>query len=145
MDFDEAVRAVGRLEGQAVSVTVWGVEGERGGMLVSLTGSLLSVPPFDPDGGNRPQPTATVFAYLSRIQLRQSERRLVLASRVRRRLIHDNDRAGRVLNDLLADRSEEEALEAAEAASADDDQRRVGALLEQHIRRVSLYRQRFSF
>jgi hypothetical protein len=50
-----------------------------------------------------------------------------------------------VVNDLLADRSEQQGLEAAEAAPADDDERRVGALLEQHIRRLSLERQRFSF
>jgi hypothetical protein len=68
----------------------------------------------------------------------------VLASGISRRLIHDNDRAGRVLNNLLAHRAEEQAREAAEAASADDDQRRVGALREQHIRRLSLDRQRFS-
>jgi hypothetical protein len=62
MDFDEAVRAVERLEGQTVSVTVWGAEGERGGMLVSLTGNLLRVPPFDPEEFAEAVPRATLEA-----------------------------------------------------------------------------------
>jgi hypothetical protein len=33
----------------------------------------------------------------------------------------DNDRAGRVVDDLLADRSEQEALEPTEATAADDN------------------------
>jgi hypothetical protein len=49
-----------------------------------------------------------------------------------------------VLNDLLADRSEQQPREAAEAASAEDDKRRVSALREKHVRRLPLYRQRFS-
>jgi hypothetical protein len=55
-----------------------------------------------------------------------------LASGTRRRLVHNNDRTRRVVDDLLADRSEQQTPEAAEAASADNDQLRVGALREKH-------------
>jgi hypothetical protein len=35
--------------------------------------------------------------------------------------MHDDDGASRMLDDLLADRSEQQALEAAQAAPPDDD------------------------
>ena len=48
-----------------------------------------------------------------------------------------------MVDDLLARRSEEQALEAAEAAPADDDRVCAGALLEKHIRRLSAFAGRF--
>jgi hypothetical protein len=62
-----------------------------------------------------------------------------------RQLPHDHDRTGSMVDDLLAHRSEQQALETPEAASADDDQLRVGALREQRVRRMSLDCHRLDF
>lgn len=49
VDLDETIRAFKTLEGEVVEATVWGPEGEGGGILATIKGTLSFGQPFDPD------------------------------------------------------------------------------------------------
>jgi hypothetical protein len=55
-------------------------------------------------------------------------------------LADDGDRTGRVLDDLVAHRAEQEACEPAVTPVANQDQDGVSRLLEQHFGRLPLHR-----
>src|SRR5512133_3187095 len=67
-------------------------------------------------------------------------RRPASASPLAVRLADDGDRTGRMLDDLVADRAEQEAGEAAVASVANHDQVGVSCLLEQYFGRLPLHR-----
>lgn len=54
--------------------------------------------------------------------------------------MHDEYRAGGVLDDVSADRSEQESDEPAEATTADDEHRRTLRRIKEHPRGVAIFR-----
>ena len=56
---------------------------------------------------------------------------------------HHEHGAARVVNDLLADRAQQQACEASAAPIADDDQRSILRLSQQHVRRLAVDRLTF--